>query len=130
MKFYQKTLLLLVLLAAFGLASCTSFKASGLTYSVKTPATTVIKKFQKEIWVNGFLGGSAGIKLFNIMSDITDPLIAETIEKEVKAAGGDAAIDITINYQATFVNLLLNSVTAGIYAPATLEIAGTIVKYN
>jgi uncharacterized membrane protein YjgN (DUF898 family) len=37
---------------------------------------------------------------------------------------------VTIEYQASFVNILLNIVTLNIYAPAEAHVTGTIVKYN
>jgi hypothetical protein len=37
---------------------------------------------------------------------------------------------VTIEYQASFVNILLNVVTFNIYAPAEAHITGTIVKYS
>ena len=65
----MKTLkLMAVLVASVALiASCTTFKASGLSYSLKGQKTTVLGEFKTEIWVNEFLGAPAGAKLFKIV---------------------------------------------------------------
>ena len=42
----------------------------------------------------------------------------------------DAAVNVTVEYRASFVNLLLNGLTFGIWAPARAHVTGTIVKYQ
>ena len=112
------------------LASCTTFKASGLSYSLKAPKTTVVGDFKVEVWVNEFLGAPAGAKLFNITADATEGPVKDAIQKEIRDRGGDAAIDVTIEHQASFVDILLGAVTASIYAPGTVIVTGTVVKYE
>jgi hypothetical protein len=43
---------------------------------------------------------------------------------------GDAATNITIEFEASFVDLLLNGITSGIYAPGNVIVSGTVVKYE
>ena len=57
-----------------------------------------------------------------------DPDVAKILSDEVKAAGGTHAVNVKVNYQATFVNGLLNIITASIYNPFTLTIEGDVVK--
>jgi len=128
----MKSLRILAILVAGAalLASCTTFKASGLTYSLKAPKTTVVGDFKVEVWVNEFLGSPAGANLFNITADATEGPVKDAIQKEIRDRGGDAAIDVTIEHQASFVDILLGAVTASIYAPGTVIVSGTIVKYE
>jgi len=120
----------LLVVAVALLASCTTFKASGLSYSLKEQKTTVLGDFRVEVWVNEFLGSPAGAKLFNITADATEGPVKDAIQKEIRDRSGDAAINVTIEHQASFVDILLGAVTADIYAPGNVIITGTIVKYE
>jgi hypothetical protein len=124
-----KVVAFLVVAAAL-LASCTTFKASGLSYIVKSPKTTVLGDFRTEIWVNEFLGASGGANLFNITADATEGPVKEAIQNAIKEKNGDAAINVTIEHQASFVDILLNAITSSIYAPGNVIVTGTIVKYE
>ena len=128
MKNFKVVALLFV--AAALLASCTTFKASGLSYSIASPKTTVLGDFKTEVWVNEFLGASGGANLFNISADATEGAVREAIQNAIKEKNGDAAINVTIEHQASFVDLLLNAITSSIYAPGNIIISGTIVKYE
>ena len=119
-----------LVVAAAVIASCTTFKASGLSYTLKERKTTVLGDFKVEVWVNEFLGTSGGSNLFNITADATESPLKEAIQKEIKDKNGDAAINVTIEHQASFVNILLNGITSGIYAPSMVIVTGTIVKYE
>ena len=124
-----KLIAVLVVTAAIA-ASCTTFKASGLTYSLKTQKTTVMGEFRTEVWVDEFLGAPAGANLFNITADATEGQVKEAIQKEIRDKNGDAAINVTIEHQASFVDILLGAVTFDIYAPGTVIVSGTVVKYE
>ena len=52
--------------------SCTTFKASGLSYSPAETKYTVLGDFHTTIWVNEFLGSSGGAKLLNLTADATE----------------------------------------------------------
>ena len=114
--------------AALVLASCMTFKASGLSVMPADSKYQVLGSFTTTVWVNEFLGSPGGAKLLNITADATDPLVAAAIDREIKAKGGTAAVEVTIVHRASFFNLLLAAVTAGIYAPSVVEISGTVVK--
>jgi Na+-translocating ferredoxin:NAD+ oxidoreductase RnfE subunit len=119
---------LLFAVALLALASCTTFKASGLSMTLDSQKYTVVGSFSTTVWVNEFLGYAAGAKLVNLSADATDSAVKDAIQKEIRAKGGIAAVDVTITHQASFVNLLLNGITLSLYAPSTLIITGTIVK--
>jgi hypothetical protein len=120
----------ILVVAAALLASCTTFKASGLSYSLKPSTTTVIGNFKSEIWVHEFFGASGGANLFNISADATEGPVKQAIQNAIVEKGGDAAINVTIEHQASFVDILLNAVTSSIYAPGMVIVSGTIVKYE
>lgn len=122
------SLIIACVVMALAMASCTTFKATGLTYSPTTKGT-VVGDFKTEVWVHQFLGYSGGTKLFNLMADQMDPAIKTAVEKAIKDKGGDVATNVTIEYQASFLNMVFNNFTAGIYAPGTVIVSGTIVKY-
>ena len=128
MKTLKYVALLVIAIAL--LASCTTFKASGLSYNLKAPKTTVLGDFRVEVWVNEFLGEAGGAKLFNITADATEGPVKDAIQNAIRDKGGDAAINVTIEHQASFVDVLLNVVTSSIYAPGNVIITGTIVKYE
>jgi len=122
----------LILVVALGavLTGCTSFKFSGAQVTKELPSYTSVGTFDVTVWVNGFLGSSAGAHLFNITSDSMDTPIYDAIQREIEKYSGDAAVNVTIEYSASFVDILLNGLTSGIYAPASAHLTGTIVKYN
>jgi len=115
-------------IAALLLASCMSFKATNLSVTAPDAKYTVMGSFTTTVWVNQFLGSPAGIKLLNLSADATDPAVADAIQKEIKAKGGTAAVDITIVHKASLVDIILAGLTAGLYSPSVVEISGTVVK--
>ncbi|HTP58862.1 MAG TPA: hypothetical protein VMM82_08090 [Spirochaetia bacterium] len=112
------------------LTGCTTFKLSGAQVTAQLPSYTTVGTFDINVWVNKFLGSSGGATLFNITADATDAPIYDAIQREIHKYSADAAVNITIEYQASFVDILLNGLTAGIYAPGEAHVTGTIVKYN
>jgi hypothetical protein len=108
--------------------SCTTFKASGLQATTAPEERTVMGNFRKTVWVNEFLGSSAGSKIFNVTADATEMEVTTAIQNAIHELGGTAAINITVEHQASFVNLLLNWLTCSIYAPSEVIVSGTVVK--
>lgn len=119
-----------VLLAAFVVffAGCTSFKASNMAVMPPGADYASLGNFHTTVWVNGFLGGSAGTKLFNVSSDVTDEAISHAIEQEIKDKGGTGAINITVEHRASILHVLLNVFTFAFWAPAEVYITGTVIK--
>jgi hypothetical protein len=112
------------------LSSCTTFKFSGAQITKEIPSYTVVGDFMITVNVNKFLGASGGATLFNVASDATDAVIYDAIQREISKYTGDAAVNVTIEYQASFLNLLCNGLTASLWAPATAIVSGKIVKYT
>ena len=83
------------------------------------PNGDIIKHFSTSMTVHHLIFG---------LVTINDPEVAKALTNEVTTGGGNGAINIKIHYQMTFVNGLLNVITAGIYNPFTLTIEGDITK--
>jgi hypothetical protein len=118
---------LLALISVVGV-SCTSFQVSSLEVAQRPSAGTVCGNFDIVVKVDKFLGYSAGPNLFNLTSDVTDPKITDAIKGEITKLGGSKAIDVKIDYKAPIIQILLNVITFGIYAPATAHVTGTVIK--
>jgi hypothetical protein len=127
---FAKGVGLLLVLAVVALSSCTSFQFSGAQVTKQIPSYNSVGTFDTTVSVHKFLGNSAGTNLLNVTSDATDPVIYDAIQREIQKYTGDAAVNVTIVYRANFVDILLNGLTLGIYAPAHAQITGTIVKYS
>jgi hypothetical protein len=84
-------------------------------------------EFAIDVKVHKFLGYSAGPNFVNLTAEVTDPAVIEAIREEIKKKGGTRAINVKIVYQATIIDVILNAVTWGIYAPATAHVTGTII---
>jgi len=110
--------------------ACTTFQFSGATVVEDMPSMQPLGDFETSVAVHEFVGASGGANLFNVTADSMDAKIYDAIRREVQKRSGDAAINVTVRYEASFVNLLLNGLTWGLYAPATAVISGTVVSYN
>jgi hypothetical protein len=110
--------------------ACTTFELSGVHIVEDMPSMQPMGDFEAKVSVHEFLGNSGGANLFNVTADAMDNEIYDTIRREVEKRSGDAAINVTIRYEASFINLLLNGLTFGVYAPATATVSGTVVSYN
>ena len=110
------------------LASCTSVSFEGLQMQKDIPSYTTIKEFEKVIPDGHLLGWGTGYGLIPLGRP--DMEIFDTIRMEIDKVSGDAAIDVTISYGMTAIDMLLNSFTGGVYSPRRITISGTIVKFN
>lgn len=119
----------LTLILLLSLTGCITSKFGGLQMTKSLPSYEVVKDFETTVTVHKFMGTSAGRNLFNISSDASVDPVFDAIQREIARYGGDAAVNIEIEYQASFLNMLANSLTFGIWAPADVKITGTIVKY-
>jgi predicted small secreted protein len=128
----RKTAKLFVLLAivAVALSSCTTFQLSGAQVAKESPAYEKVGEFDTTVKVVEWLGASGGSNLFNVTADAMDSAIYDAIQSEIGKYSGDAAVNVDIRYEATFIDILLNQLTGTIYAPATAYISGDVVKYN
>jgi len=111
-------------------ASCTTFKLSGLQMDMEQQSFQTVGELDLTIPVHEFLGNPGGSNLANVTADAMDTIIYDAVQREVSNSSGDAAINVTVEYQASVVDILLNAVTFGIYAPAEAHVTGTIIKYE
>ncbi|WP_020612763.1 Bor/Iss family lipoprotein [Sediminispirochaeta bajacaliforniensis] len=111
-------------------ASCTTFKLSGLQMDIERQSYQTVGELDLKITVHEFLGNSGGSNLANVSADNMDTVIYDAIQREVSKFSGDAAVNVTVEYQASVVDILLNAITFGIYAPAEAHVTGTIIKYQ
>ncbi|NCN05667.1 MAG: hypothetical protein GW949_08550 [Spirochaetales bacterium] len=115
-------------LLVFVLASCTTMRVTDLSFgepaSVQTLGTF-------ETSVSGFklLGSGAGTTIANIRSNAPGDTIESAVQAEIAKLGGNGAINVTVEYGADFLDLLLTGLTGSIYAPYSIKISGTVVKY-
>ena len=119
-----------ILLALVLVASCTTFQVSGVQVNRQTPSFQTVGQFETTVAVHEFLGSSGGANLGNITATAMEDPIFDAIRREIEKFSGDAAVNVTIRYEATFVDVLLNGLTSGIYAPAHAVITGSIVKFK
>lgn len=126
----KKTRLLAILaIVLVVMMSCTTATYSGLQMTKDMDSFVVIKDFETSVTVSEFLGSPGGVNLFNITADAMDDPVFDAVQKEIQKLGGDAAVNITIVQEATLFNMILTSITGGIYAPCTVHVSGTVVKF-
>ncbi len=118
-----------VLLVLFA-ASCTPFQLSGIQMNEEMPSYQAVGEFETSVMVNEFLGTSGGANIVNATATNMDNPIYDAVRREINKYSGDAAVNVTVQYEASFVDLLLNGITFGVYAPAHAKIKGTVVKYQ
>jgi hypothetical protein len=109
-------------------ASCTGFQLSGVQLNEEMPSYDSVGDFETTITVNEFVGSPAGVNLFNATSTAMDTEIYDAVRREINKMNGDAAVNVTVVYKATFVDILLGGITFGIYTPAHAVISGTVVN--
>jgi hypothetical protein len=124
----MKRLVLLVVALGLLLFGCTTFKASGLAMAPSDAKYTVLGNFETDVWVNEFLGASAGAKLFNISADATDGPVGDAIARAVRQKGGTGAVNITIEHRASFLDLICEGITLSLWSPSLVKITGTVIK--
>lgn|GEM_PF-915061 len=119
-----------IIVAVLAVGACTTFQLSGIQVVQDMPGMNTVGDFEIKVPVHEFLGGAGGANLFNVTATNMDNEIYDAIRREVEKRSGDAAINVTVRYEASFVNILLNAITLNIYAPATAVVTGTVVSYN
>lgn len=60
--------------------------------------------------------------------NLSNPDVEAAIAREVKSAGGKAAINIRLTHQIAFIDGLIGGVTFGIYTPTTVIVEGEVVR--
>jgi hypothetical protein len=121
-------LVLLTVCTIMAFAACTSFQVSGLEVATQPTTGDIVGIFYINVKIHKFFFFFSGTNIFNLTSGVTDPKIVNAIREEVTKWGGTKAINVKIEYKATFLDLLLNSITWYIYAPATAHVTGTVIR--
>lgn len=118
-----------VIIAALVLAlsACTTFTASNLAFGRFDGE--VVGTFDTSVTVWKYIGSAGGATLFDLGQDKTDTAIKHAIRDELFALGADAAIDVTIEQEASFFDFVINSITSDFLAPVTIHISGTAIKF-
>ncbi len=123
----MKKIGLLAIVVLF-MASCTTVSFQGMQMTKDVPSFNVVGEFEKVVAHNGIIGNAAGYKLIQ-MND-NDERIFSIITDEIQKKGGDAAIDVTIEYRADILDILITGVTFSLFSPSDIVIKGTIIKYT
>ena len=126
----MKKVILLSLLVLFSITSCMSFKASDLAVLQKQESMILLGHFDSEVLVSEFLGKSGGTNLFNISAEVMNEKLSVLVWNEIIKKGGNGAINLNIEYKATFLDLLANYLTTGIWAPSHLRVSGDVIKFS
>ncbi len=112
------------------MASCTTFKLSGIQVTKTIPSYQTVGEFEIKVPIMEFLGSAGGANIANMTADAMDVKIYDAIQREISKFTADAAVNVTVEYQVTLVNAIINGVTGAILAPATALVSGVIVKYQ
>ena len=118
----------MVCCAAVVITSCTTFQVSGVEIARQTRAENSIGDFDITVRVNQFFGLSGCLKYANVTAHAMDPIISDAISGEIARQGGNRAVNVEIEYRASFLDLLLNTATLRIWSPARVRITGTVVR--
>lgn len=125
MKKSVVTVLIAVLILL--LASCTTFKATGLAVYEQQGGEKFLGHFEKEVTVTELLGISGGANILNITASAMDDKIQKIVQDEIAKKGGNAALNVEIEYKTTLIDLIINEFTASILAPAHLVVSGDVI---
>lgn len=131
MRLRNKSIVLCGILFALFFTSCTTFKASNLAVMPNDPSSMVmLGHFERNVLVSEFLGSSGGSNLFNLSADAMEEKLTDLVWSEINKQGGNGAINVEIEYEAGFLDILANYITSGIWAPAHLKISGNVIRYG
>ncbi len=121
-------LIVVAALLVAGLMSCTTAQYSNLTVTKDASTATVLGSFETTVKVTEWLGAPSGMNYFNVTATEADAPVNAAILAEIDALGGSAAVNVQILQQAQVLDIILNNISGGIYAPTTVIISGDVVK--
>ena len=124
----KKNLLIVALCAVLVVlfASCTTFSFANAGYG--TFKGTELGQFDITVKSMEFLGYPGSVNLANITQGTGQDAVAAAIQAEIDALGGTAAINVTVEQNASVINLILASVTGSIVAGEEVHVTGTVIK--
>lgn len=123
----KQALFIGIILITCLLTACTSFIVTDLAV-IDAPNAKIIGHFREEISVNKFLGSSGGYNLGNFSATNGSDYVYDAVMAQVLNNGGSGAINVTVEYRASFMNILLNSITSNIWAPSTIIVEGDVIR--
>ena len=111
------------------LASCVSFASKGLSFGGTVGRDAPVNRiyFSERVWINKFLGSSAGATFANVSQVNYDFLAADICRKAAIRYGGIGVEDVSIIHEASAGCILLNALTLGIYAPSEVVVSGYVI---
>ena len=131
MKRMNSFLFFALILVALMFTSCTTFKASDLAVLRNDTSTMrMLGHFEREVMVPEFLGIAGGANVLNISADAMDEVIHDIVWSEISERGGNGAVNVEIEYNATLIDMIANYITFDIFAPAHLKVSGDVILYN
>lgn len=124
----KKNLLIVALCAILVVlfASCTTFTFANAGYG--TFDGSELGAFDITVKNMEFLGYPGSVNLANITQGSGQEKVAAAIQAEIDALGGTAAINVTVEQNASVINLLLASLTGSIIAGEEIHVTGTVIK--
>ena len=114
---------LLITSSALGGCYATRIDASDAEYPISMsakPAGAYMRSFKTEVTAHHFI--------FGLTQLMGDPAVKAAINTEVKRAGGRAVNNLRLTTVHTFLNVLISSLTQGLYAQTTVVIEGDVIK--
>lgn len=112
------------------MSSCTTFKAENLAVLSPEVDVKILGHFERTVLVSEFLGVSAGANIFNITADAMSDKVNEIVWQEILKRNGNGAINVQIEYSASFLDQIGNYCTGSIWAPAHLKVSGDVIRTN
>lgn len=107
-------------------ASCTTFTFANAGYGTFKGAE--LGTFDITVKNMEFLGIPGSVNLANITQGKGQEAVAAAIQAEIDALGGSAAINVTVEQNASVLNLILGYVTGYIIAGEEIHVTGTVIK--
>jgi len=122
-KFFNLMLITLSLLIVTSLSGCYKIVLDATDSDIPISLNDdksgkIIDNFEIEIKSHHIIYG---------LVTLNDPEIQRAITKKVKNVGGKKAINVVITHEHSFIDGLINIITAGLYNPTSITIEGDIV---
>jgi hypothetical protein len=129
----RKTVALITLVAIVALSGCATVmydaRSLGMPASLGEAGSTgytVLSSFEindKAAWVLGLVPA-------NKPAGDNQDYLATLLAEEIRKAGGDAVINVTLRTQTQPLDILVSIVTLGIYPTRTATITGDVIRFD
>lgn len=64
------------------------------------------------------------------LATIREPEVEKLIQRQLKATGGDAVINVEIEHQFSFVDSLVRVIAEPVFGMSSVKVEGDVIKYN